>query len=125
MKNVRKQRVESVMKREISSIIMRDIKDPKAHLTLVSVHRVSLTDDMRMAHVFVSVMGEKEIKEKTFKALRSASGFVRHAVGEAMRLRYNPEIKFELDETQDEILKIEGLFKKLEDERKKNEPSAE
>ena len=125
MKNVRKQRVESVMKREISDVIMRGIKDPKAHLTLVSVHRVSLTDDMRIAHVFVSVMGEKEIKEKTFKALRSASGFVRHEVGEAMRLRYNPEIVFELDETQDEILKIEGLFRKLEDERKKNEPNAE
>ncbi|MEI7640633.1 MAG: 30S ribosome-binding factor RbfA [bacterium] len=125
MKNVRKQRVESVMKREISSVIMRDIKDPKAHAALVSVHRVDLTDDMRIAHVFVSVMAEKEIKEKTFKALRTASGFVRHEVGEAMRLRYNPEIIFELDETQSEIIKIESLFRKLEDERKKNEPSAE
>lgn len=65
MNNIRKQRVESAIRKEISTILMRDIKDPR--VSFVSVTHVSLTNDIRIAHVYVSIMGDKETKEKTWK----------------------------------------------------------
>ena len=49
MQGIRKQKVESLMKREISTIIMREVKDPR--IGFVTVHSVSLTNDLREAHI--------------------------------------------------------------------------
>ena len=117
MHSIRKAKVESQLKREISMIIMQDIKDPRVH-HLISVTGVSLSNDIRIAHVFVSVMGDEKAKKGAMAGLNSAAGFIRKEIGESIRLRYNPEIKFELDETLDEQMRIERLLKTIEDERK-------
>jgi ribosome-binding factor A len=120
MKSMRKLKVESQMKREISMIIMRDIKDPRAH-KLISVTGVSLTNDLRAAHVYVSIMGDDKAKRGGLAGLKSAAGFVRKEIGESMNLQFTPEIIFALDDTLDEQARLEGLFKKIEDQRAKNE----
>ncbi|HPI02588.1 MAG TPA: 30S ribosome-binding factor RbfA, partial [Candidatus Goldiibacteriota bacterium] len=82
MQGIRKQKVESLMKREISTIIMREVKDPR--IGFVTVHSVSLTNDLREAHIYISVMGDEEQKKKSLEGLRQASGFIRGQVGDAV-----------------------------------------
>jgi ribosome-binding factor A len=120
MQGLRKIKVESLLKKEISTIIMREVKDPR--VGFVSVHSVSMTNDMRVAHVYVSIMGTEEEQKKALKGLKTASGFIRGQVGDAIRLRLTPQLIFQIDNSQEERLKVEGLFRKIEQEGHSNDP---
>lgn len=89
-------RISEEMKKEISSIIQNDIKDPRLP-QLVSVVAVNVTRDLRYAKVFVSVLGEEKQKKEALQALKSAAGFIRREVGHRMEIRYSPELLFEID----------------------------
>lgn len=104
------------MKREISEIIMRELKDPRVKLT--SVNRVSLTNDLKTAHVYISVIGGEKEKKGSMAGLISAAGFIRREVGARIDLRYNPELRFAMDESAEEQTKILKLIKRIEDEKK-------
>ncbi len=92
----RTSRISEEMKKEISSIIMTDIKDPRLP-KLVSVLAVNVTKDLRYAKVFISVLGTEEEKKNAHDALKSAAGFMRREVGHRMQLRYTPELQFTID----------------------------
>jgi ribosome-binding factor A len=65
---------------------------------MISITRVDTTGDLRYSKVYLSVYGlqdEKELK----KGLKSASGWLRHELGQALDLRYTPELIFELDKS--------------------------
>lgn len=123
MQGIRKQKVESLMKREISTIIMREVKDPR--VGFVSVHSVSLTNDLKSAHIYISVMGDEEQKKKSLEGLQKASGFIRGQVGDAIKIRYTPEIIFKLDNSYEERLRVEGLFRQIEEEKKNDKKTGE
>jgi ribosome-binding factor A len=121
MKNIRKQKVESQLKREISMIIMQDLKDSRVH-GIISVTRVSMTNDVRAAHVSVSIMGDEKNKKSGMAGLKNAAGYIRKVIGERIQLRYTPEIIFELDDTLDEQVRMERIFRTIEEKEKKDEP---
>jgi ribosome-binding factor A len=102
-------------------IIMREMKDPRVH-RLISVTHVSLTNDIRAAHVYVSVMGDDKDKKGAMAGLKNAAGYIRKIVGESITLRYTPEIIFELDESIDEQVRVDRIFKTIEEQAKKDEP---
>ena len=80
----------------VLSAKLRDVKDPRVQQGMISVTRVETTGDLRYAKVWLSVLGlenEKEFK----KGLKSAAGWLRHELGNAMTLRYTPELVFEVD----------------------------
>ena len=89
-------RISEEMKKEISSIIQNELKDPRLP-KMVSVITVDVAKDLRHAKVFVSVLGNDEEKKGTIDALKSAAGFIRREVSHRMQVRYTPEIHFELD----------------------------
>ncbi len=92
----RTNRISEEMKREISSIVQSELKDPRLP-KLVSILSVNVTKDLRYAKVYVSVMGNDEEKKNAISALKSAAGYIRREVGHRMQLRYTPEMHFELD----------------------------
>ena len=73
----RSQRVSDLLRQEIAEIIMRKVKDPR--LGFITVTGVEITDDLKIAHVFISVLKEEE-KEVTFEILNSARNFIRSEV---------------------------------------------
>lgn len=80
----------------VLSAHLRNIKDPRVQQGMISVTRVETTGDLRYAKVWLSVLGlenEKEFK----KGLKSASGWLRRELGRSLKLRYTPELVFELD----------------------------
>ena len=88
----RADRVADQIRMEVADILMRKIKDPR--IRSVTVTDVELTNDLRLARVFVTAMGtDQEIKE-VFAGLANASGFVRSELGRRLTLRYLPEVLF-------------------------------
>ena len=115
MANYRGGRINEEVKREISTIIRNEIKDPRL-TAMVSVTDVKVTKDLRYAKVFVSIFGkDEEEKNNTFLALKNASGYIRREIGQRINLRYNPQIIFELDDSINYGMHIEELIQKVKD----------
>ena len=80
----------------VLSKLLREIKDPRVNQGMISVTRVETTGDLRYSKVWLSIMGLEN--EKDFKkGIKSASGWLRHELGEVLDLRYTPELVFEID----------------------------
>ena len=89
-------RISEEVKKEISSIIQNELKDPRLP-KMVSVISANVTKDLRFAKIYVSVLGTEEEKKNALAALKSSAGFVRREIGHRMNLRNTPEMQFELD----------------------------
>ena len=80
----------------VLSKLLRDIKDPRVQQGMISVTRVETTGDLGYSKVWLSVMGMQDEKEFK-KGLKSASGWLRRELGSSVKLRYTPELVFEVD----------------------------
>jgi ribosome-binding factor A len=105
----RTNRISEEMKKELSSIIQNELKDPRLP-RLVSIISVNVTRDLRYAKIYISVMGSDEEKKNALAALKSASGFIRREVGKRMLIRYTPEMQFELDNSIENGVYINKLI---------------
>jgi len=95
------------------STLLRNIKDPRVRQGMISVTAVDTTSDLRQAKVFLSVFDLQSEKE-FFKGLKSASGWLRHELGQSLDLRYTPELQFELDKSLERGARINTLLSNLE-----------
>ena len=87
-------RVSSLIKREVSQMLLYDIKDDRVGAGMVSVTEVEVSGDLQHAKIFVSIYGTPEAKTETMEGLHSSAPFVRRELGQRMRLRRTPEIAF-------------------------------
>ena len=88
----RTDRISEEIKKELSTVI-RDLKDPRIPM-MTSVVSVNVTNDLRYAKAYISVMGTSEEKKEALKALSSAQGYIRREVGSRVNLRCVPEFSF-------------------------------
>ena len=103
----RSERVADQLRIEVADILAKKSKDPRLHS--VTVTDVKVTKDLRIARVYVSILGSQDDEPGILKALASASGFVRSELGRRLELRYTPEVKFWADSNgprAERILKI-------------------
>ena len=105
------------VKKELTDIIGRKIKDPR--IGFVTITEVEMSGDLQQATVFLSVLGDETKKQETLVGLAKAKGFIRSEIGSRIRLRKVPEIFFEIDESIAYGSKIEHLITEI----KKNEKS--
>lgn len=90
-------RINEEIQRELSALL-RNLKDPRVQGTMISITRVETTPDLRYAKVYVSFLEAEKAKD-ALKGLRSASGFLRRALGQNLQLRYTPELQWEQDDS--------------------------
>ena len=108
MGQLRMERVQELMKQEISKIILEDVKDPR--VGFVTVTRVHVTNDLRSARVFVSLLGGDEQMADCWRGLNRSLGFIRREVGRRVRLRYTPELSLEIDDSMAYSAHIQELL---------------
>lgn len=96
--SIKNTRVNGEVQRELSNIILTEIKDPRIH-TMTSVVKVEVTPDLKMCKAYISVLGTDEQKKDTIDGLKSAQGFIKNRIAKVINLRNTPEIKFILDES--------------------------
>ena len=97
----------------VLSVHLRNIKDPRVRQGMISVTAVHTTSDLRHAKVYLSVF-DLESEREFMKGLKSASGFLRHELGQSLNLRYTPELQFELDKSIEHGAKISTILGDLE-----------
>ena len=111
----RSTQVAEAVKREVSDIIEKELKDPR--LGFITVTGCEMADDLRYGRVFVSVYGEGEKRKASLDGLESAKSFIRREVGHRLRLRYTPELDFRMDESVAQGDRIDRLLHQLEKDR--------
>jgi ribosome-binding factor A len=104
----RLERVNQLIKEEISAVLQRQIKDPR--LGFVTVTEVDTTADLKLARVYVSVLGPEEQWTKSFKALESARGFVWNWLRKHLDLRVTPQLAFRPDRSMEHAAHIQSLL---------------
>jgi len=92
------ERVNSLIRQEISELLRRQVKDPRLG-NLIAITDVSTSSDLRHARVFVSRIGNEEEKQETLSVLAAASGFFRNELAKRLRLRRIPELSFQRDDS--------------------------
>ena len=106
---LRIEKLQELIKQEMSKMLLREIKDPR--IGFVTVTDVEMTGDLREAKIFVSVMGSDEQVQESLKGLKSALGFI---LGKRIRLRFTPEISFALDTSLDYSEHIQKILLDIE-----------
>ena len=93
-------RINEEIQRELSTLI-RTVKDPRvADAGMVSVTAVETTPDLKYAKIYVSALN-KDSNAQLLKGLKSASGWLRRELGQALNLRNTPELSFVRDDSID------------------------
>ncbi|CDF57953.1 30S ribosome-binding factor RbfA [Thermobrachium celere] len=108
----RNSRLSEEVKKVLSNIIQYELKDPRIP-PLTSVTRVDVTKDLRYAKVYISVFGNEEMKNSCIDGLKSAAGFLRRELGSRIKMRYTPELIFELDHSIEYSMKINDLLREI------------
>jgi ribosome-binding factor A len=103
--------VASIVKEEIGVIVQRNF-DLNVY-GLITVTEVRMSPDLKIAKVYVSVFGDAAQKQKTLGLLESQKPFVRQTLGRNVRLKFTPSIVFFLDETMDNAMNLEKIFRKI------------
>ena len=98
--------------KQILGELFQELKDPRIGFATVTAVKVSA--DLRHARVFVSVLGDDDEQVATLKGLRSAAPYLRGELGRQMRMKYLPELVFELDTVPQEAERIEKLLHNLD-----------
>ena len=105
-------RINEEIQKELASLI-RNLKDPRVQDTMISITHVETTPDLRYAKVYASFLQEDKAAD-ALKGLRSASGFLRRELGQKLKLRYTPELVWELDDSITYGAKMLKLINSLE-----------
>jgi ribosome-binding factor A len=109
VKSKRSEKVGDLIRKEISQILLEELKDPR--IGFVTVTKVALSDDLRIAKVYYSVFGGEQDKEASYEGLESARGYIKRELGKRVRLKYMPEITFMFDDSLEYGEHIEGLLR--------------
>ena len=110
-------RVASQIKREVSLMLLNDIKDDRVGAGMVTVTDVDVSGDLQHAKIFVSIYGTEEAKAETMAGLKAATGFVRSELGQRLGLRRTPELMFQEDRSLERGDRILTLLNQLNQER--------
>jgi len=109
MSQQRINRISEEIKKEVSNIIQNEIKDPRLP-KFVSITSVNTTKDLRYTKIYFSVLGTEEDKKNALETLKNAAGFIRREIGHRIKLKYTPELVFELDDSIEQGIYISKLI---------------
>jgi ribosome-binding factor A len=107
----RTRQVGEFLREELVDIIRREVKDPR--IGFMSVTHVEMSPDLRVAHVYVSVLGNDDERTENLAALRSAAGFIRHHLKPRLRMRQIPELDFRDDRSMEHAVSISRAIQEL------------
>ena len=112
-------RINGLLREEISRLLSREIKDPRLS-GLLTITQVSTSSDLRNAKVYLSVLGSDEENTAALRGIQSAATFMRKQLRERLRLKYVPFLTFEIDnsmETSDHIFRLMDQARQESDTR--------
>jgi len=95
----------------ISGLLVKGVKDPRIGFTTITA--VKVADDLHLATVYFTVIGNDAEKKATEQGLNSARGFIRKEMAKTLRMRYVPEVAFKYDESVEYGRRIDSLLNEV------------
>jgi ribosome-binding factor A len=121
--SIKNTRINQEVQKVLSNLILLEVKDPRI-APMTSVSDVEVAPDLKSAKVYISVLGDENVKKDTIKGLKSAAPFLRSGLAKTLNLRNTPELRFCLDESLEYGMHMNELIASLhkpEEEREENE----
>ena len=111
MASYRPARVGELIQAELATLLTRGLKDPRLEMSTVSY--VEVTSDLRHARVYISRLGSEAEQDAMLQGFQRAAGFIRGQLGRRLKLRYIPQLTFELDTGIAYGVRISSMLNKL------------
>ncbi len=112
----RTKRVAEAIRRIASEIPQRDLRDPRIR-GFITVTKVEVTNDLRLAKIHYSVLGDEKKKKSVIGGLKSARSFIRKTIGNELKMRYAPDILLVIDKSFEHKERIDSILKQIQHRR--------
>jgi ribosome-binding factor A len=109
----RQQRVAEQVRHELSKMIEHEVDDPR--LAMISLTDATISPDLREANVYVSSLQGEAVRDEVLAGLEAARGFLRHGLGQRLKLRVVPDLHFHWDKSLETGDRISQLLDQLEE----------
>lgn len=120
---MREGHLEETIRRLLADTLSREVNDPR--VGFVTISEVRLNRDNTVARVYFTVMGEEDDRKRTFAGLRSCASFLRQRLGDQLRLRTTPDLRFQYDDSLDRSFRVERILEDLDHGSETAEPDPE
>lgn len=111
MPSFRPIRVGELIQAEIAELMLRHLKDPRIKMSTIS--HVDVSPDLRHAKLYISHLGSEAEQEDAIEGFRHAAGFIRRQLGKRLKLRYVPQLSFQLDTAIAYGVKVSRMLNEL------------
>jgi ribosome-binding factor A len=105
------ERVKELLKEVIGEIIQKEIKDKD--IGFVTITDAEVSNDLKNAKIFFSVLGKEEEKKEALTILNNSSRFIRKKMSKRIQLKFIPNIKFILDDTPERVERITKILNEI------------
>jgi ribosome-binding factor A len=119
MGKLRAEKLQALIKQELSTMLIRDVKDPR--IKFVTVTGVEVSNDLSYAKVYVSLYGTPEQQEQAWKGLQSGLGYFRSEIAHRIDLRVAPILSFHKDTSMEYSAHIESILKDIKEKEAHHE----
>jgi ribosome-binding factor A len=109
--SLRTERVASLIKEEVGGLFSREFRDTQ--YGLITITEVHVSPDLRIAKIYVSILGNQEVKDRTMDMLEEKKSYIRSFIGSHIRIKFTPSVQIFLDETMERVQRIEELIKQI------------
>jgi ribosome-binding factor A len=111
MMSIRQKKLADQIKKIISEVVDRKLKDPRKGF--ITITHVKLSGDLQIATVYFTVLGNSGDEEQSLNILNHATNFIRNEVAARTKTRFVPEIRFFIDDTMKQAQKIDQLLEQV------------
>ena len=99
------------IRRDIGDMLRDEVKDPR--IGFITITEVTVPDDLQIATVYYTVLGDEKTRKEAKEGLESALGYIRRAVAHRLKIKFAPEIIFRYDETFEKEKKLDEIFDQI------------
>ncbi len=108
----RSDRVADLIRREVADIIIRG--DLDRDIGFVTITRVEVSRDLQNAKIYISVLGDKDVREREFEKLLEEKKRIRYLLAQRLNLRHTPIIKLFRDDSLDNSIRVQQILKNID-----------
>jgi len=106
---LRAERVSGKIQQAITELLNKKMQDPRIEMATVS--GVKLTSDLRVAHVYITVFGDKKRIKDALDGFKNSKGFIKKRIAPKLGLKYMPDLRFFHDDSFDKAAQMDELIK--------------
>lgn len=118
--SIKNTRVNIEVQRALSTLINRELKDPRIN-PMTTIVATEVAPDLKTAKIYISVLGDEESKESTLKGLKSAASFLRGQLARELNLRHTPELTFIMDSSIEYGVNMSKLIEEVNKSKKESD----